>query len=126
MRAEISTEPLPGYPPLPGPVAERLTDEAEIYAALVTGVRDYAVKNGFRSAVIALSGGIDSALTATIATDALGADAIHGVSMPSRYSSEHSTSDAADLAGRLGLHYRVVPIEPICSITVPVFVRSRV
>ena len=116
MRTEISAEPLPGYPLDPGPVAERLTDEAEIYAALVTGVRDYAIKNGFRSAVIALSGGIDSALTATIATDALGADAVHGVSMPSRYSSEHSSSDAADLADRLGLPYRVVPIEPMVAI----------
>ncbi|HKA68905.1 MAG TPA: NAD+ synthase [Actinomycetes bacterium] len=115
VRTEISADPLSGYPALPGPIADRLSDEAEIYTALVTGVRDYAVKNGFRSAVIALSGGIDSALTATIATDALGADAVYGVSMPSRYSSEHSTSDAADLAGRLGLHYRVVPIEPMVA-----------
>ncbi|HEX2499688.1 MAG TPA: NAD+ synthase [Actinomycetes bacterium] len=115
VRTEISAEPLPSYPPQPGPVAERLTDEAEIYAALVTGVRDYTVKNGFRSVVVALSGGIDSALTATIATDALGAGAVHGISMPSRYSSEHSSSDAADLAGRLGLHYRVVPIEPMVA-----------
>ena len=115
LRTEISAEPLPSYPMQPGPVAQRLTDEAEIYAALVTGMRDYTVKNGFSSVVIALSGGIDSALTATIATDALGAAAVHGVSMPSRYSSEHSTSDAADLAGRLGLHYRVVPIEPMVA-----------
>jgi hypothetical protein len=65
----------------------RLSDPAEVYAALVTGVRDYVRKNGFRSAILALSGGIDSALTATIAADAIGPDNVHVVLMPSRYSS---------------------------------------
>jgi len=113
VRTEVSSTQVPAYPPQSGSVAQRLTDEAEVYTALVTGLRDYAVKNGFRSAVVSLSGGIDSALTAAIAADALGADAVHGVAMPSRYSSDHSLSDASELARRLGLHYRVVPIEPM-------------
>ncbi|MPZ67327.1 MAG: NAD+ synthase [Pseudonocardiaceae bacterium] len=98
-------------PPQPAAApAERLCDEAEVWAALVMGLRDYARKNGFRSVVLALSGGIDSALCAALAVDALGADAVYGVSMPSSYSSEHSRSDAADLAARTGLNYQVQPI----------------
>jgi NAD+ synthase (glutamine-hydrolysing) len=93
-----------------GVVAPRLADEAEVYGALVLGLRDYARKNGFRSVVLGLSGGIDSALTAAIACDALGAGNVYGVSMPSSYSSEHSRSDAADLAERTGLVYSTVPI----------------
>ena len=85
-------------------------DPAEVYAALVTGVRDYVRKNGFRSAILALSGGIDSALTATIAADAIGADNVHVVLMPSRYSSEHSVSDAEDLVKRQGVHAVTIPI----------------
>ncbi len=88
----------------------RLSDPAEVYAALVTGVRDYVNKNGFRSAILALSGGIDSALTATIAVDAIGADHVHVVLMPSRYSSEHSVSDAEDLVKRQGVHAVTIPI----------------
>src|SRR5580658_7499992 len=88
----------------------RLSDPAEVYAALVTGVRDYVRKNGFRSAILALSGGIDSALTATIAADAIGPGNVHVVLMPSRYSSEHSVSDAEDLAKRQGLHALTIPI----------------
>jgi NAD+ synthase (glutamine-hydrolysing) len=88
----------------------RLPELAEVYAALVTGVRDYVSKNGFASVILALSGGIDSALTATIAADALGPDRVHVVLMPSRYSSEHSVIDAEDLAKRQGLHARTVPI----------------
>jgi NAD+ synthase (glutamine-hydrolysing) len=76
----------------------RLSDVAEVYAALVTGVRDYVRKNGFRSAILALSGGIDSALTATIAADAIGPGNVHVVLMPSRYSSDHSVTDAEDAA----------------------------
>jgi NAD+ synthase (glutamine-hydrolysing) len=91
-------------------VAPRLADEAEVYGALVLGLRDYVRKNGFRSVVLGLSGGIDSALTAAIACDALGAGNVYGVSMPSSYSSEHSRSDAADLAERTGLVYSTVPI----------------
>ena len=88
----------------------RLSDPAEVYAALVTGTRDYARKNGFRSVILALSGGIDSALTATIAADAIGPDNVHVVLMPSRYSSEHSVTDAEDLAKRQGLHALTIPI----------------
>jgi NAD+ synthase (glutamine-hydrolysing) len=90
------------WPRLPGP--------ADVYAALVTGVRDYVRKNGFGSAILALSGGIDSALTATIAVDAIGADHVHVVLMPSRYSSEHSVSDADELVKRQGVHAVTIPI----------------
>jgi NAD+ synthase (glutamine-hydrolysing) len=86
---------------------------AEIYAALVLGTADYVRKNGFASVVLALSGGIDSALTATIAADAVGADRVHVVLMPSRYSSGHSVSDAEDLVKRQGVHARTVPIRGI-------------
>ena len=91
----------------------RLPDLAEVYAALVTGVRDYVVKNGFRSVLLGLSGGIDSALTATIAADAIGAGQVHVVLMPSLHSSDHSVGDAEDLAKRQGLQARTVPIAPI-------------
>ncbi|ASO22230.1 NAD+ synthase (glutamine-hydrolyzing) [Actinoalloteichus hoggarensis] len=87
-----------------------LSEEAEVWAALVTGLRDYVAKNGFRTVSLGLSGGIDSAVVAALCVDAVGADRVHGVSMPSSYSSEHSKSDAADLAERTGLHYRVEPI----------------
>jgi len=95
------------------PLWPRLSDPAEVYAALVTGVRDYVNKNGFRSAILALSGGIDSALTATIAVDAIGADNVHVVLMPSRYSSGHSVSDAEDLVKRQGVHSAMIPIASI-------------
>ncbi|HEX7187213.1 MAG TPA: NAD+ synthase [Actinomycetes bacterium] len=112
-RVVVSEQPLPAYEPLPSGVAPRLVDEAEVYAALVTGLRDYVRKNGFRTVVLGLSGGIDSALTATIACDAIGAENVHGISMPSSYSSEHSRSDAAELAQRTGLVYTTVPIAPM-------------
>ena len=96
-----------------GPFWPRLSDPAEVYAALVTGLRDYVRKNSFRSVILALSGGIDSALTATIAVDAIGADNVHVVLMPSRYSSDHSVTDAEDLVKRQGVHARTVPIQPI-------------
>jgi NAD+ synthase (glutamine-hydrolysing) len=94
-------------------LAERMGDEAEVWGALVTGLRDYVRKNGFRSVVIAVSGGIDSAVVAAIAADAIGGANVHGISLPSAYSSDHSRSDAADLAERLGANYRVVPIAPM-------------
>jgi len=97
----------------PAPAAERLSAEEEVWQALVTGTRDYVDKNGFGSVVVGLSGGIDSAVTATIAADAVGADRVHGVSMPSSYSSEHSRTDAAELAHRLGCHFQTVPIGPM-------------
>jgi len=96
-----------------GRVWPRLSPRAEVYAALVTGVRDYVEKNGFGSVILALSGGIDSALTATIAADAIGPDRVHVVLMPSRYSSAHSMSDAEDLVKRQGLHARTVAIQPM-------------
>ena len=91
----------------------RLSPLAEVYAALVTSVRDYVVKNGFGSVILALSGGIDSALTATIAADAIGSQHVHVVLMPSRHSSGHSVSDAEDLVKRQGVHARTVPIQPM-------------
>jgi NAD+ synthase (glutamine-hydrolysing) len=94
-------------------VAERFTDEAEIWRALVLGLRDYVRKNGFRSVVLGLSGGIDSSVVAALACDAIGASNVVGVSMPSEYSSEHSRDDAADLAKRTGLDYRVQAIQPM-------------
>ena len=112
-RVLLSADPLPGWQAEPAPMAERLTDEAEVYAALVTALHDYVVKNGFTTVVLGLSGGIDSALTASIACDAIGAANVHGVSMPSGYSSEHSKSDAADLAERTGLVFQTVPIAPM-------------
>jgi NAD+ synthase (glutamine-hydrolysing) len=98
---------------LTGSIAPRVTDEAEVWQALVVGLRDYVRKNGFRSVIIALSGGIDSTVVAAIAVDALGPDQVYGVSMPSSHSSQHSRDDAADLAQRTGLHYRVEPIQPM-------------
>jgi NAD+ synthase (glutamine-hydrolysing) len=83
-----------------------------MYRALVLGTRDYVRKNGFSDVVIGLSGGIDSTIVACIAVDALGAEHVHGVSMPSRYSSEGSKDDAADLAAKLGIDYRTIAIEP--------------
>jgi NAD+ synthase (glutamine-hydrolysing) len=94
-------------------VAAALDPDEEVYRALVVGTRDYLVKNGFTDVVIGLSGGIDSTLVAAIAVDAIGAEHVHGVSMPSRYSSDHSKSDAALLAENLGMaDFRTIPIEP--------------
>ncbi|MFH8288144.1 NAD+ synthase [Streptomyces sp. NPDC018059] len=110
----VSEEPLPAYEAeLTGGYAERLDDDEEVYSALVVGLRAYAAKNGFSSVLIGLSGGIDSALTAAIACDALGARNVYGVAMPSRYSSEHSIGDAEELARRTGLNFRTVPIAPM-------------
>ncbi len=97
------------------PPAPRMGDEEEVYTALVTGLRDYVRKNGFSEVVIGLSGGIDSALTCAIAVDALGPDAVWGVTMPARYSSEGSWRDSELLAERLGCRFDVVPIDPIFS-----------
>ncbi len=109
----LTMEPPPAYEPNSAQVAPRLTDHAEVYGALVLGVRDYVGKNGFHSVVIGLSGGIDSALTAAVACDAVGAAQVHGISMPSRYSSEHSEADARDLALRTGLNFQTTSIEPM-------------
>ena len=112
-RHTVSDEPLPAYEPAPGRVAAPLSDLEEVWRALVLGLRDFIDKNGLPSVVLGLSGGIDSAVVAALAVDALGADRVHGVGLPSRWSSDHSLSDAEDLARRLGLHYDVVPIAPV-------------
>ena len=111
-RMEVS-EPRGGTRPQLETPAPRppLSDHAEVYGALVLGTRDYLAKNGFNEAVIGLSGGIDSSLVATIAVDALGPARVHGIAMPSRYSSEGSVKDAVALAERLGIDLKVVPIE---------------
>ncbi|HEY6531868.1 MAG TPA: NAD+ synthase [Acidimicrobiales bacterium] len=93
-------------------VAPEPSEDAEVWEALVLGTRDFVRKNGFSEVVIGLSGGIDSALVAAIAVDALGPEHVHGVLMPSRYSSDHSISDAEALASNLGIEHRTVPIEP--------------
>jgi NAD+ synthase (glutamine-hydrolysing) len=99
--------------PEPPPVSHvPLEDEAEVYRALVVGLRGYVRKNGFESVVIALSGGIDSSLTATIAADALGPESVWGVTMPSRYSSEGSVTDSRALAENLGIRFDEISIEP--------------
>ncbi|MFJ4279595.1 NAD+ synthase [Streptomyces massasporeus] len=113
-RVVLSEEPLAPYEPeLTGGYADRLEDDEEVYSALVVGLRAYVAKNGFSSVLIGLSGGIDSALVAAIACDAVGAQNVYGVSMPSKYSSDHSKDDAAELARRTGLNYRTVAIEPM-------------
>ncbi|GHH63046.1 NAD+ synthase (glutamine-hydrolysing) [Streptosporangium violaceochromogenes] len=114
-RLELSSSPVQPYEPRDPSVATRLDDLAEVYSALVLAVRDYAVKNGFPSVVLGLSGGIDSALTATIASDAIGPDRVHVVLMPSRYSSEHSLTDARELVDRQGVNAQTVPIGDIVS-----------
>jgi NAD+ synthase (glutamine-hydrolysing) len=112
-RVVLSAVPVPAYQAVAGRVAARLQDEAEVWGALVTATRDYVRKNGFSSVVLGLSGGIDSAVVATVACDALGPDNVHVVGMPSAWSSEHSISDAAELAQLQGLHWQVIPIAPL-------------
>ena len=97
--------------PLPGPIAAELSDEASVYKVLVQGVRDYVGKHGFPGVIIGLSGGVDSALTLAIAVDALGADRVQVVMMPSRYTSQMSLDDAAGQAQQLGVRYSSISIE---------------
>ncbi len=112
--AVVSTVPLlEGRPEPPPPSAEPLEEEAEVYAALVTGVGDYVRKNGFGEVLVGLSGGIDSALTAAIAADALGPERVWGVTMPARYSSPGSVDDSRDLAERLGIRFDRLPIDDV-------------
>ncbi|MGI5281791.1 NAD+ synthase [Nonomuraea polychroma] len=115
-RLVLSEEPVAPYPAearAPSRIAERLDLHAEVYSALVLAVRDYVRKNGFQSVILALSGGIDSALTATIASDAIGPSRVHVVLMPSRYSSEHSVTDAEELVRRQGVNAQMVPIADV-------------
>ncbi len=97
-------------PSIPG-IAHRLGDEEEMWNAIVVGLRDYVTKNGFTSVLVGLSGGIDSALVAALAIDALGPDRVHGVAMPSKYSSEHSIEDAQLMAANTGLGFRIIEIQ---------------
>ena len=103
---------LQGGVPQPGDIQPIVDDEAQVYHALVTGTRDYVRKNGFSSAVLGLSGGIDSALTLAIAVDALGPHNVEAVSMPSLYTAEISNIDAARQAEQMGVAYQSIPIEP--------------
>jgi NAD+ synthase (glutamine-hydrolysing) len=103
----------PPTEPVSGGIAPRLEPEAEVWQALVLALRDYVHKNRFSSVLLGLSGGIDSAVVATIGVDALGAHRVVGVSMPSQHSSAHSHQDAAELAKRTGLDFRTEPIQPM-------------
>ena len=109
----ISEEPTSHATPVNSSIATKLSNETEMWQALVMGLRDYVGKNGFRSIVLGLSGGIDSALVAAIAIDALGAKRVNGVAMPSKYSSNHSVEDAQALADATGIHFRITPIAPM-------------
>jgi NAD+ synthase (glutamine-hydrolysing) len=106
-RSRPDLPPVPHFTPMPEP--------AEVWGALVLGLRDYVEKNRFESVILGLSGGIDSALVAVLAADAVGADRVYAVSMPSKYSSEHSRGDAADLAQRVGCHFDTIAIEAVVA-----------
>ncbi len=109
----ISEEPTSHSTLANSSIATPLSDEAEMWQGLVMGLRDYVGKNGFRSVVLGLSGGIDSALVAAIAIDALGAKRVNGVAMPSKYSSGHSVEDAQALVDATGIYFRITPIAPM-------------
>lgn len=109
----IAEAPLPAFVSKHGQIAPRLDDLGEVWSALVVGLRDYVAKNNFTTVLVAISGGIDSALVAAIAVDALGAGNVFGVSLPSKFSSQHSLTDAEELAANTGLHYRMIEIEPM-------------
>jgi NAD+ synthase (glutamine-hydrolysing) len=111
----ISEQPIPKYEKIKSGVAKRLDDLDEIWQGLVVGLRDYVEKNNFKSALLGVSGGIDSALVAALAADAIGADRVFGVALPSKYSSDHSLSDAKELASNIGLNYRIIEIEPMVA-----------
>ncbi len=112
-RVQLGGEPVAKYEPDAAGFADRLDPDAELWAAIVTGTHDYIRKNGFSTVVLGLSGGIDSAIVATVAVDALGAQHVHTVALPSAYSSGHSVADAAELAERQGTQHRVLPIAPM-------------
>ena len=99
--------------PLPERMADPLDPIGEVYHALVLGTRDYVRKNGFHKVLVSLSGGIDSSITCVIAVDALGAENVEGISMPSRYSSDGSVTDSEEMAAALGVPLRIVPIESV-------------
>ncbi len=109
-RTVVSHEPVPAYEAQPWSATSRLDDLAEVWHALVLGLRDYVRKNGFSTVLLGLSGGIDSTVVGALAVDTLGPECVFGVSNPSAWSSDHSRSDAAELARRTGLHLQTVPI----------------
>ncbi|MEI8184723.1 MAG: NAD+ synthase [Actinomycetes bacterium] len=111
----ISEAPILKYEKIKAGVAKRLDDLEEIWQGLVVGLRDYVEKNNFKSVLLGLSGGIDSALVAALTADAIGADRLFGVALPSKYSSDHSLSDAKELASNIGLNYRIIEIEPMVA-----------
>jgi NAD+ synthase (glutamine-hydrolysing) len=111
----LSDTPIAPYAAQPGTFCPRLDPVGEVYRALQLGLGDYVRKNGFRSVLLGVSGGIDSTLVATIAADALGGENVVAISNPSKYSSQGSRDDAAELAANLGLDYRVIPIEPMVT-----------
>ena len=111
----ISAAPILKYKKIVPGVARRLGDLEQIWQGLVIGLRDYVLKNNFKSVILGISGGIDSALVAALASDAIGADKVHGIAMPSKYSSDHSLSDAKELASNIGLNYRIIEITPMVA-----------
>ncbi|HEV2229628.1 MAG TPA: NAD+ synthase [Steroidobacteraceae bacterium] len=115
--ARFERDPRGKVAPLTGDVAPELSDEASVYRALTLGVRDYVGKHGFPGVVMGLSGGVDSALTLALAVDALGAERVQAVMMPSRYTSSMSLEDAAEQARILGVRYSVLPIETMFEST---------
>ena len=122
-RTVVSAQPLPPYRSSLSMLAPRLDDLGEVYRAITLGLRDYVRKNGFRSVLLGLSGGIDSTVVGVLACDAIGPENVYGVSNPSAWSSEHSRTDVAELARRTRLHLQTIPIGPLVSAflaTVPV------
>jgi len=115
LHVTLSDTPVSPYAATPAELAPRLDPVGGVYRALQLGLHDYVRKNGFRSVLLGVSGGIDSTLVATIAADALGGENVVAISNPSKYSSQGSMDDAAELAANLGLDYRVIPIEPMVS-----------
>ena len=111
----ISAAPILKYKKIVPGVARRLGDLEQIWQGLVIGLRDYVLKNNFKSVILGISGGIDSALVAALASDAIGADKVYGIAMPSKYSSEHSLLDAKELASNIGLNYRIIEITPMVA-----------
>ncbi|MGB8649479.1 MAG: NAD+ synthase, partial [Mycobacteriales bacterium] len=112
-RVTLTEAAVTPYAPLAPGIAPRPQDEAQVWGALVTATRDYVEKNGFASVVLGLSGGIDSAVVATLAADALGPQRVHVVGMPSAWSSQGSIDDAKELAELQGLHWQLIPIGPM-------------
>jgi NAD+ synthase (glutamine-hydrolysing) len=111
----VSEEEKPSYTPISTPISHRLEPLAQVWQALTLSLRDYILKNNFSTVALGVSGGIDSAVVAAIAVDALGRDRVFTYALPSKYSSEHSLSDAVDLAKRLGVSFSIIPIEKMVS-----------